>query len=239
MNKNQGFSPKYAAVLLVLVVVASAATILLSRSTTPAQETAVEEALVENLAESTQSTLPSQTSNVSAVSAPSASSDRVESAAEAMSVQSAAQEDISGEVSGETVLQTALPVSGNAISDYAMDCLSYNETTRDWRIHNGIDLAAESGESVCAAADGTVYTTYEDDSLGYTVVIRHDGGYTTRYSSLSEDLCVQAGDEVKLGQTIGYASDTALVETVMGSHVHFSVSCQDESIDPADFLNLG
>lgn len=239
MNKNQGFSPKYAAVLLVLVVAASAATILLSRNNTSVQEAAVEEALVENLAESTQSTLPSQASSVSAASTPSTASAQTAQAAEAMAIQSAAQEEVSAEVSAETALQTALPVSGNAISDYAMDCLSYNETTRDWRTHNGIDLAAEAGEAVSAAADGTVYTTYEDDSLGYTVVIRHNGGYTTRYSSLSEDLCVQAGDEVKLGQTIGYASDTALVETAMGSHVHFSVSCQDESMDPADFLNLG
>ncbi len=237
MNKNQGFSPKYAAVLLVLVVAASAATILLSRSNTPIQEAAVEEAIVENLAESTQSTLPPQASNVSAASSPAASSvpsDQGAEAAQAVAIQG----DASQEAEAQTPLQTALPVSGNAISDYAMDCLSYNETTRDWRTHNGIDLAAETGESVCAAADGTVYTTYEDDSMGYTVVIRHDGGYTTRYSSLSEDLCVQAGDEVKLGQTIGYASDSALVETAMGSHVHFSVSCQDESIDPADFLNL-
>ena len=134
---------------------------------------------------------------------------------------------------------TASPVSGDSIGDYAMDCLSYNETTRDWRIHNGIDLAAEEGSPVCAAADGTVYTTYEDDSLGYTVVIRHEGGYTTRYSSLREDLAVKPGDTVTLGQTIGYAGDSALIESVMGPHVHFSVSCQDIPMDPEEFLALG
>jgi len=135
-------------------------------------------------------------------------------------------------------LQTMSPVSGENIFGYSMEALSYNETTRDWRTHNGLDLAAEEGAPVGAAADGTVYTTYEDDALGYTVVIRHSGGYTTRYSSLREDLCVAPGDTVTLGQTIGYAADTALLETVMGSHVHFSVSCQDQPIDPADFLNL-
>lgn len=139
---------------------------------------------------------------------------------------------------GQTALQTASPVIGDTIGDYAMDCLSYNETTRDWRTHNGIDLAAEPGSPVGAAAEGTVYTAYEDDTMGYTVVIRHPGGYTTRYSSLSENLCVQPGDTVALGQTIGYAGESALVETVMGSHVHFGVTYQDTPMDPAEFLAL-
>ena len=136
-------------------------------------------------------------------------------------------------------LKTTAPVSGQEIHGYSMEALSYNETTRDWRVHNGVDFAAEEGTQVCAAADGTVYTVYEDDSLGYTVVIRHEGGYTTRYSSLSQETCVQAGDTVTMGQTIGYVGSTALVETTMGSHLHFSVTCQDEPMDPAQFLSLG
>ena len=136
-------------------------------------------------------------------------------------------------------LKTAAPVSGEAITGYAMEALSYNQTTRDWRVHNGVDYAAEPGTAVCAAADGTVYTVYEDDAMGNTVVIRHTGGYTTKYSSLSPDVAVKAGDAVSLGQTIGYAGDTAIVETGLGSHVHFSVTAQDEPMDPLDFLSLG
>ena len=135
-------------------------------------------------------------------------------------------------------MSTCAPLEGETVAEYAMECLSYNETTRDWRVHNGVDLAAEAGAPVGAAADGTVYTTYEDDTLGFTVVIRHDGGYTTRYSSLDENLCVSPGDVVTLGQTIGYAGDTALVESVMGSHVHFSVSYQDQDMDPAEFFAM-
>ena len=135
-------------------------------------------------------------------------------------------------------LKTASPVSGQTVSSYSMEALSYNQTTRDWRVHNGVDIAAEVGTEVCAAADGEVYTVYEDDSMGYTVVIRHEGGYTTKYSSLGEDLAVSAGDTVTAGQTIGYAADTALVETAMGSHVHFSVTHQDQPMDPAEFFAL-
>ena len=134
--------------------------------------------------------------------------------------------------------KTVSPVSGDEISAYSMEALSYNETTRDWRVHNGVDIAAETGTQVCAAADGEVYTVYEDDSMGYTVVIRHEGGYTTKYSSLSKDVAVQSGDTVTAGQAIGYVGDTALVESTLGSHVHFSVTCQDEAMNPADFLAL-
>lgn len=139
----------------------------------------------------------------------------------------------------EKTLKTVSPVVGEAIVGYSMEALSYNQTTRDWRVHNGVDIAAEAGTEVCAAADGQVYTVYEDDTLGHTVVIRHTGGYTTRYSSLAEDIAVKAGDSVTMGQTIGYVSDSALVETTLGSHVHFSVSYQDEAMNPAEFLTLG
>ena len=135
-------------------------------------------------------------------------------------------------------LKTGLPVSGQTIHEYAMESLSYNETTRDWRVHNGIDIAAEAGTQVCAAADGIVYTTYQDETMGYTVVIRHQDGYVTVYSSLAENLSVKAGDSVVLGQAIGTVANTALLETALGDHLHFSVTLDDKPIDPNRFLNL-
>ena len=141
-------------------------------------------------------------------------------------------------VSPKGPLKTAAPVSGEVVAGYAMDCLSYNETTRDWRVHNGIDIAAEAGTEVLAAADGVVYTTYSDDSMGTTVVIRHDGGYTTKYSSLAEELSVKTGDSVELGQVIGCVGDTALIENALGPHVHFSVTYRDADMDPVEFINM-
>ena len=128
------------------------------------------------------------------------------------------------------------PVSGDLLTEYAEDTLCYNPTTRDWRTHRGIDIAAEAGTDVCAAADGTVYTVYEDETMGMTVVIRHEGGYTTTYSSLAEDVLVKAGDPVSAGQTIGKVGNTALLENAIGDHLHFAVSCAEEFVDPAEFL---
>ena len=228
---NKNFNVKYAALILALVAAAGCLTVYLTRKgSRTVEETALEQPYVENLAASTQSTQPSQ--SPSSPASPSA-------AAPAFASDTAQENAQPSETPAErTVLKTAMPVSGDAIGAYAMDCLSYNETTRDWRVHNGVDYAAEAGTPVSAAADGTVYTTYEDDTLGYTVVIRHEGGYTTRYSSLGEDLCVAPGDAVSLGQTIGYAADTALVESAMGAHVHFSVSCQDQPMDPEEFFSM-
>ncbi len=235
-NKNFGIGTKGIIMILVLIAAAVAVTSLLyNQNSKSVQEVSLQEPIVENLAASTQPS--SQEPTGSSVPAGSVPTTVPRSTQSTQSTQ-AATVPATEEPAVRKTLQTAYPVQGNTIGEYAMDCLSYNETTRDWRVHNGIDLAAEPGTPVCAAADGTVYTTYEDDTLGYTVVIRHEGGYTTRYSSLTEDLCVNAGDTVELGQTIGYAGDSALVETVMGSHVHFSVSCQDIPMDPAEFLAL-
>ena len=136
-------------------------------------------------------------------------------------------------------LKTMSPVSGESISGYSMEALSYNQTTRDWRVHNGVDLAAEAGAEVKAAADGEVYTVFEDDAMGTTVVIRHADGYTTKYASLAENVSVKPGDTVTMGQVIGYASDSAIVESTLGTHVHFGVTCNDEPVDPAEFLAMG
>ena len=151
----------------------------------------------------------------------------------------AATETTPTEPARKKTLKTMSPVAGDPIFGYSMEALSYNQTTRDWRVHNGIDLAAEENAPVMAAADGEVYTVYEDDTMGHTVVIRHNDGYTTCYSSLSDQISVKPGDQVTMGHTIGYAADSAIVESTLGSHVHFSVTHYDEPMDPEVFLNLG
>lgn len=140
------------------------------------------------------------------------------------------------EPAGKKPAKRVSPVSGETVGQYAMETLAYNQTTRDWRVHDGLDIAAEAGTQVCAAADGTVYTVYEDETMGMTVVLSHDGGYSTKYASLDANVAVAPGDTVTAGQVIGYVGDTALLESAVGAHVHFGVSCNGESVDPAQFL---
>ena len=133
-------------------------------------------------------------------------------------------------------MKRTTPVSGETVTGHAVDALSYNQTTRDWRTHDGIDIAAAAGTDVCAAATGTVYTVYEDDTMGMTVVIHHEGDYTTCYSSLAAEVSVKPGDRVTAGQVIGKVGNTALLENAIGDHVHFSVSCGGKPVDPEVFL---
>ncbi len=132
---------------------------------------------------------------------------------------------------------TVLPVSGEVVLEYAMDHLTYHPTTQDWRTHNGVDLSAELGQAVRAPRAGTVSAVYEDEYYGTTVVIRHENGYTSQLSNLAADVPVKAGDVVAVGDTIGTVGDTALMEAGQESHVHFSVTCQGEPVDPASFLS--
>lgn len=133
-------------------------------------------------------------------------------------------------------IKTSAPVQGEQIAPFAAEALAYNATTRDWRTHEGIDLSAALGDTVKAAADGSVYTVYDDESLGTTVVLRHDGGYTTHYSNLAEDVAVKVGDTVKAGDTLGKVGQTANIETAAEPHLHFAVYRNNVPLDPAEFL---
>lgn len=128
------------------------------------------------------------------------------------------------------------PVAGEIVNEWAGDKLAYNETLRDWRVHEGIDFAAETGAEVAAARDGMVSAIYEDDLLGTTVVLDHDGGYTSSYSNLNAEPPVTVGQAVSAGDVIGTVGETASGELALGGHLHFSVNCSGQSMDPMDFL---
>ena len=131
---------------------------------------------------------------------------------------------------------TVMPVSGDVIGAYAMDRLTYNATTQDWRVHNGVDLAASEGEDVLAARNGTVTAVYEDESYGVTVVVQHDDGYTSHYANLAETPAVAAGQFVTAGQVLGTVGTTALLEVGAAPHVHFAVFLDGAPVDPMEFL---
>lgn len=136
-----------------------------------------------------------------------------------------------------TSVTTMRPLEGDTIGAYSMDALAYNETTRDWRTHNGIDIAASTGDPVVAARDGTVSAIYDDNAFGTTVVVNHDDGYVTHYANLSEETAVSVGQAVKAGDVLGTVGDSATVELAQDSHLHFAVYLDNQPMDPEAFLN--
>lgn len=131
---------------------------------------------------------------------------------------------------------TVWPVSGETVKSYSMQALQYSKTMRDWRTHDGLDIAAAPGAPVRAAMAGTVERVYDDDFLGTTVVLVHPDGCRTVYAGLTEMPAVTVGAAVSAGQTIGAVGTTALGESAETPHLHFAASRGGVSIDPAELL---
>ena len=128
------------------------------------------------------------------------------------------------------------PLLGSTVSVFSADKLMYDATLDDWRTHDGIDISAEAGTQVVAAASGTVIAVDEDDRLGVNIRIEHANGYVTTYASLHPETFVAVGDKVNAGDVIGTVGNTSLSEAALGAHLHFSVTKNGELIDPTAYL---
>ena len=136
----------------------------------------------------------------------------------------------------ELLPQVVSPLDGTTVTVFSMTELLYDTTMADWRTHDGIDVQAEEGAAVKTAAGGTVQSVTDDELMGTTVVIDHEGGYSTRYSSLQKDVPVTVGQQVVAGEVIGRVGTTSAAESQMGPHLHFSVSRDGAVIDPRDYV---
>ena len=136
----------------------------------------------------------------------------------------------------ELLPQVVSPLDGTTVTVFSMTELLYDTTMADWRTHDGIDVQAEEGAAVKTAAGGTVQSVTDDELMGTTVVIDHEGGYSTRYSSLQKDVPETAGQQVVAGEVIGRVGTTSAAESQMGPHLHFSVSRDGAVIDPRDYV---
>ena len=131
---------------------------------------------------------------------------------------------------------TVWPVVGQLERGHDLQRLHYDVTLRDWRTHEGVDILAPLGETVCAARSGLVSRVEEDGLLGTLVTIDHGDGSSTLYANLAALPAVAPGDWVEAGGVIGAVGDTALCEIGQGTHLHFAVFLDGESIDPLDYL---
>ena len=115
---------------------------------------------------------------------------------------------------------------------YSGDTLMYNEILGDWRTHDGIDIEADIGCSVNAAAGGTVSFAGES-TFGGTVIIDHENGFSTVYSQLGEIL-VSEGDSVSQNTVIGSVGESK-GETTQGAHLHYEIHKDGEAVDPMEY----
>lgn len=124
-----------------------------------------------------------------------------------------------------------MPTTNTQITD------KFGYRPRRRRVHNGIDIKVNRGDTIYAAFDGKVrITAYQRKGYGHYVVIRHHNGIETLYAHLSKKL-VGANDNVKAGDPIGIGGNTGRSS---GPHLHFETLLLGSCLDPAllfDFKN--
>ncbi len=129
-----------------------------------------------------------------------------------------------------------MPVDGEISLEYAMDKLVYSKTLEEWRVHRGVDIAADRGSPVKAVADGVVSDVINDPHYGISVIIEHGNSIKTLYRNLASDEVVTVNQKVKQGEVIGSIGNTAMDESVEPPHLHFEVLKNGVNEDPMDYL---
>ena len=115
-----------------------------------------------------------------------------------------------------------------------------DENCVDWdncgRLHRGVDLTANSGTPLLAAASGTVITATSDDGgiCGGQIVIQHADGIKTMYChcsvvSAKKDQVVKRGEEI--GKSGGDSSDPGNGNSTH-AHLHYQVTVNGTPVDP-------
>lgn len=124
-----------------------------------------------------------------------------------------------------------MPTTNTKITD------KFGYRPRRKRVHNGLDIKVNRGDTIYAAFDGKVrITAYQRKGYGHYVVVRHHNGIETLYAHLSKKL-VGENENVKAGDPIGIGGNTGRSS---GPHLHFETLLLGKCLDPAlmfDFKN--
>jgi hypothetical protein len=126
------------------------------------------------------------------------------------------------------------PLPGEAIvSPFGRRQLPWEESGR---LHAGVDIAADSGRPILAAADGVVVRVAQDRGYGRFVEVKHAEGLTTLYAHMGKVLPnITSGVAVKAGTPIGLVGSTG---SSTGAHLHFEIrDRQGRPLNPTLFLD--
>lgn len=128
------------------------------------------------------------------------------------------------------------PVNGEITVGFSLETPVYSATLKDWRIHDGIDIAADLGTNVVAVNDGVVEKIESDDLFGVVVTVKHTDGQKSIYANLEDSVELEEGQIINRSDIIGKVGNTAIYEISDGPHLHFEMSENGEKIDPASVI---
>lgn len=123
----------------------------------------------------------------------------------------------------------ARPATASSLSINSPFGVRIDPFTGNSRMHTGMDLRAEYGDTVGSAMSGTVTFAGERRGYGNLVVVDHGNGVSTYYAHLSA-VAVGIGDTVDAGQLIGLVGSTG---RSTGPHLHYEVRAYGHPFDPS------
>jgi murein DD-endopeptidase MepM/ murein hydrolase activator NlpD len=131
----------------------------------------------------------------------------------------------------KNIVPSLWPVNGRVLSRYGDREDPFN--SEGSHFHTGVDISAEMGTPVHAAADGVVYLAEYAGRYGKMVVVDHGNGMQTRYAHLSR-FDVVPGQEVRRGEVIAFSGATG---RVTAPHLHFEVRLGGSPVNPYPYLS--
>ena len=137
-----------------------------------------------------------------------------------------------------SVISFVMPVQNPIeIGEYC-ETVSFNQTLGVYEAHRAVDFFAEEGSAVYAVMDGMVESVDNSILNGVTICINHGNGLKTYYNSLMDADAVVVNQKISAGDVIGEVSSTNRQEYKSGAHLHFSVTEDGVTVDPAKYLNF-
>ena len=138
-----------------------------------------------------------------------------------------------------SAVRLGIPVTGVSAADLVD---TYTDERGDGsRLHEAIDIMADEGTSVVAAAPGTVERLFRSDAGGNTIYVRSEDGETIYYYAHLAEYAqgLQEGQQVRRGQRLGTVGSSGNADP-SAPHLHFEVmrtTSQAEWWEPATSVN--
>lgn len=131
--------------------------------------------------------------------------------------------------------QLLWPVDGSVKMSYSMDKTVYFETLDQYKYNPALIISAAVNDNVIAAASGVIKSIDIYPQTGTTITIDMGNGYECLYGQL-KDVVVKTGDEVTVGQVLGYVSEPTMYYSLEGSNLYFEMRKDASPVNPMDYL---
>jgi murein DD-endopeptidase MepM/ murein hydrolase activator NlpD len=129
----------------------------------------------------------------------------------------------------KNIVPSLWPVNGRILSRFGERADPFSG---EGAIHTGLDISANMGTPVHAAADGIVFRAQFDGGYGRMVVVDHGNGMQTWYAHLSR-FEVVPGQEIRRGEVVGSSGASGRVTS---PHLHFEVRMGGSPVNPYRYL---